>query len=97
LIQLAYASKLNGQTAAAFATASYKADPTSLSALEWTNNFKYEVRDLGRDLVTDTISETCFYFVLFESSWSIVLTMYVLDRLTWSELSICDMRFLLVL
>lgn len=37
-----------------------------------------------------------FIFYLFESSWSIVLTKSVLDRLTWSDLSICDMIFLFV-
>ena len=45
------------------------------------------------------LSVCCLSFVLFylfESSWSIVLTKYVLDRLTWSYLSICDMDFCLV-
>jgi hypothetical protein len=42
------------------------------------------------------LSLVLFYFILFESSWSIVLTKSVLDRLTWSDLSICDMDFCLV-
>lgn len=38
----------------------------------------------------------CFFILSFESSWSIVLTKSVLDRLTWSDLSICYMSFCLV-